>query len=133
MLAALEQSGFADVRVSARTAARAVALCERFAHAQPSETDVEAIRGARLVVNATPLGIGGQGVPFDVDLVERDAVVLDLVYIRDDETPLVKAAHARGLVAASGLPMLLGQGARSFELWFGIAPDRDAMRESVGG
>ena len=131
VLAALEQSGFADVRVSARTASRAKALCDRFAHASPIETDVEAIRGAGLVVNATPLGLDGERVPFDVELVARDGVVLDLVYVRDDETPLVKAAQARGLIAASGLPMLLGQGARSFELWFGIAPDRDAMRASV--
>jgi shikimate dehydrogenase len=131
VLAALEQASFGEVRVYARTASRAVALCERFAHSHASGSDVEAIRGAGLVVNTTPLGLGGEGMPFDVELVERDAVVLDLVYVRDDETPLVNAARARGIIAASGLPMLLGQGARSFELWFGIAPDRDAMRESV--
>jgi shikimate dehydrogenase len=131
VLAALEQCGFPDIRVSARTPARATALCERFTHAHVSASDVDAIRGAGLVVNATPLGLGGQGIPFHVDLVERDAVVLDLVYVRDGETPLVTAATARGLVASSGLPMLLGQGARSFELWFGIAPDREAMRASI--
>ncbi len=96
-----------------------------------SANEREAIRDAGLVVNATPLGIGGEGMPFDVGLVAPDAVVLDLVYVRNDETPLVKAATARGLVAASGLPMLLGQGARSFELWFGVAPDREAMHASV--
>ena len=131
VLAALEQSGFNDVCVSARTSSRAVALCARFAHAHPTERVADAIRGAGLGINTTPLGIGGHGVPFDVALTDRDAVVLDLVYVRDGETPLIQAAHARGLVASSGLPMLLGQGARSFELWFGIAPDRDAMRASV--
>jgi shikimate dehydrogenase len=131
VLVALEQARFADVRISARTASRAVALCARFPHARTSENNAAAIRGAGLVVNATPLGIGGHGTPFDVQLVDRDAVVLDLVYVRDGETPLVQAARSRGLLAASGLPMLLGQGARSFELWFGRAPDRDAMRASV--
>jgi shikimate dehydrogenase len=131
VLAALEHARFADVRITARTQSRAIALSERFSHAHASAGDAEAIRGAGLVVNATPLGLSGQGMPFDVDGVEPDAAVLDLVYVRDDETPLIKAARARGLVAASGLPMLLGQGARSFELWFGITPDRDAMRASV--
>ena len=131
VLAAFEQARFGNVRVSARTASRATALCERFAHARSSQSHDEAIRGAGLVVNTTPLGIGGHGMPFDVGLVDRDAVVLDLVYVRDGETPLVQAAHSRGLRAASGLPMLLGQGARAFELWFGVAPDRAAMRASV--
>ena len=131
VLVALEHAGFADVRVSARTMSRAVALCERIGHGHVTESDVGAIRGAGLVINATPLGLNGRDVPFDVEFVERDAAVLDLVYVRKGETPLVQAAHARGLIAASGLPMLLGQGARSFERWFGIAPDRDAMRASV--
>lgn len=131
VLAALEHARFTEVRVNARTALRAMMLCERFTHAQPVISSVEALRGAALVVNATPVGLHGGGLPFDVDLVERDAVVLDLVYSRDNETPLVQAALARGLVAASGLEMLLGQGARSFQLWFGIEPDRVAMRQAV--
>jgi shikimate dehydrogenase len=131
VLVAFEQAGFVNVRVHARTASRAIALCERFTHAAPSASVEAAVRGAGLVVNATPLGIGGHGMPLDVALLDRDGVVLDLVYVRNDETPLVRAAQARGLVAASGLRMLLGQGARSFELWFGMAPDREAMLDSV--
>lgn len=131
VLAALEHAPFTDVRVSSRTAPRAIALCQRFAHAQPVLEAAEALRGASLIINATPVGLGGEALPFDVERVERDAVVIDLVYAHDGETPLVQAARARGLVAVSGLEMLLGQGARSFERWFGIAPDRDAMRQAV--
>jgi len=132
VLAALEHARFTDVRVAARTATRALALCERFEHAHAVASTVEALRGSMLVINATPVGLSGEGLPFDVGRVERDAVLLDLVYMHDNETPLVLAARARGLVAASGLEMLLGQGARSFELWFGVAPDRDAMRKALG-
>ena len=131
VLAALEDARFTNVRVHGRTASRAVALCERFAAATPVVSVVDAVCGASLVVNATPAGLDGRSVPFDVDLVESDAAVLDLVYARRGETPLVDAARARGLVAASGLEMLLGQGARAFELWFGIAPDRGVMREAL--
>jgi shikimate dehydrogenase len=132
VLAALEVAGFEHVRVHGRTAHRTIALCRRFPHAEPSLSAVDAFRGASLVVNATPVGLGGApDLPFDVAQVEGDAVVLDLVYVKNGETELVRAARERGLVAASGLEMLLGQGARSFELWFHVAPNRDVMREAV--
>jgi len=131
VLTALAHAGFLDIRVNARTVARAEALAARFKNTTTVANTGDALRGASLVVNATPVGLHDASLPFDVDLVDREAVVLDLVYAQGKETPLVLAARARGLVAASGLEMLLGQGARSFELWFGIVPDREAMRQAV--
>jgi shikimate dehydrogenase len=55
---------------------------------------------------------------------------MDLVY-RPGGTPWVKAARKKGIRAADGLPMLLEQGALSFQRWFGIEPDREAMRQSL--
>jgi shikimate dehydrogenase len=37
-------------------------------------------------------------------------------------TPLLTAAHARGLATADGLGMLLHQAVRGFSLWFGVKP-----------
>ena len=68
--------------------------------------------------------------PVDAEALDPSAVVLDLVVGRN-ETPLVRAARARGHRAADGLTMLIEQGALAFERWFGIAPDRDAMRQAV--
>jgi len=130
VLAALEQAGFADVAVHARTASRAAALCERFTFTRTAPTVGEVIANAALVVNATPAGLDGSAVPFEVTGLAGDAVVLDLI-VRRDETPLVRAARARGHRAAGGLEMLLAQGALSFERWFGVTPDWDAMRASV--
>ena len=90
----------------------------------------EAVRGAALVVNATPIGLDGHAQPIDVRFLASDAAVLDLVF-SPSETPFVHAARARGLRASDGLQMLLAQGALAFERWFGIAPDRDAMRAAV--
>jgi enoyl-CoA hydratase/carnithine racemase len=39
------------------------------------------------------------------------------------ETPLIAAARARGLATVDGLGMLIHQGARAFEIWFGVRPD----------
>jgi shikimate dehydrogenase len=130
ILTALEQDGFGDVRVYGRTEARAAALCERFPAARV-ERDAEAsVRGALLVINATPSGLDDSSMPIDAATLEASAVVLDLVVGRN-ETPLVRAARARGHRAADGLTMLIEQGALAFEQWFGIAPDRDVMRQAV--
>jgi shikimate dehydrogenase len=130
VLAALEDAGFRDVAVHARTVARADALCERFPLARVATALEECLRDASLVVNATAVGLDGAATPVDVTRLAADAVVLDLI-ARRDETPLVHAARARGLRAADGLEMLLAQGALAFERWFGITPDWDAMRASV--
>lgn len=84
-----------------------------------------AVRGADLLVNATPVGWKGEPPPVEVALLPTRAAVLDLVY---RETPLVAAARARGLRAADGRTMLLEQAAGSFRLLTGIEAPRAAMR-----
>jgi shikimate 5-dehydrogenase len=54
---------------------------------------------------------------------------MDMVYNR--KTQLVKSAESKGCRIASGRDMLVGQGAKSFEHWFGVYPDTDAMREAI--
>ena len=130
VLLALEQEEFADVRLHARTASRADALAARFASTRTAPTIDAALRDAALVVNATPVGLDGESLPFDLALLAPHAVVLDLVFGRN-ATPLVRAARARGHVADDGLEMLLAQGALAFERWFGITADRSVMREAV--
>ena len=130
VLTALEQDGFVDIRLHSRTRARALALCERFAVARPEDDVLASVRGASLVINATPSGLDDSSMPVDPEILEPSAVVLDLV-VGLNETPLVRAARARGHHAADGLTMLIEQGALAFELWFGVAPDRDVMRQAV--
>ena len=88
------------------------------------------VRGATLVINATPSGLDDSSMPVSTELLDASAVVLDLVVGRN-ETPLVRAARARGHRAADGLTMLIEQGALAFERWFGTPPDRDVMRRAV--
>jgi shikimate dehydrogenase len=59
-----------------------------------------------------------------------DLAVLDLVY-RPTPTRLVRAARAAGAAAVGGTGVLLRQGAASLELWTGIPPPVDAMREAL--
>ena len=134
VLAAAESWPDASVRAWSRTRARADALAARFstvAHAVDAPTD--ALDGATLVINATPLGIRpDDALPARPEALGPDAAALDLVY-RPGETAWVHAVRAAGHRAIDGLPMLIAQGAASFVRWFGVAPDTEAMWAAVGG
>ena len=119
------------VRIYNRHMTRAEELCGRFATISTVATDpMDAIRDATIVVNATPVGMHDEQQPVDIELVPADAAVIDLVY-RAGGTAWVRAARAAGNPACDGFEMLLEQGALAFERWFGIAPDREAMRRAM--
>lgn len=91
---------------------------------------------ADLLVNATPIGTGGTDAPVPRMFLRPGLAVLDLVY-RPSPTDLVRKAREAGCVARDGAEMLLGQAARSFALWTGLAAPldvmRDALRNELGG
>jgi shikimate dehydrogenase len=127
VLAAAERWGAASVRLYNRNMDRALALAARF----PLVTTVvntaeQALAGATLVVNATPIGLRDDEHPVPLELLGPDCAVFDLAY-RAGETAWVRAARSAGHRAADGEGMLVEQGALSFERWFGVEPDRDAM------
>ena len=131
VLAAAEAWTGATVSIVARNATRAEALAERFPDVARIETSAKrVVADATLIVNATPIGQREGEQPLDVSLISRSTAVMDLVYAREG-TPWIRAARARGNRAADGLTMLLEQGALSFQRWFGIEPDREAMRRSL--
>jgi shikimate dehydrogenase len=79
---------------------------------------------ARLLVNATPLGMTGfPDFPLGLESLTPDASVFDLVYNPLD-TSLLKAARGRGLRTIDGLAMLIGQAAISFQGFFGAPAPR---------
>jgi len=86
-----------------------------------------------LIVNTTPIGmvpkIDDSPWPENLSL-PNNAIVYDLVY-NPSETKLVKEARAAGLIAVTGLGMLIEQAALAFERWTGITASRDAMRNAV--
>jgi shikimate dehydrogenase len=128
--AASEWHGAAATIVS-RNEQRATSLANRFRDVARVETSAgAALRAATLLVNATPVGQRDNDHPLDLKLVPASVAVLDLVYRRGG-TAWVNAAKASGLRAADGLGMLLEQGALAFQRWFGIEPDRDAMKASL--
>src|SRR6476619_2121727 len=86
-----------------------------------------AIRDQSVIVNATSIGWNDDQMvlaPELLDAVDPHGLIADLTY-RD--TPLLVQARARGIAILDGLPMLVHQGARSFELWTGLDAPIDIM------
>jgi len=86
-----------------------------------------------LVINATSLGLKpADDLPFDRAQfsVSQARAVYDMIY-RPAETPLLQTAKAAACRTASGLGMLLYQGARALEIWTGQAAPLDIMRRAL--
>jgi shikimate dehydrogenase len=113
---------------SDRAAHLAGALAERFRRPIAAVTSEEAaLAGAAGVVNATPVGMEKYpGMPFGARLLQPRHWVADIVYF-PPETALLRAARARGCRILPGTGMAVFQAVRAFELFTGIAPDREAM------
>lgn len=123
----------ASVMVWNRTAQRAAALAGELgaeAVAQPQSADV--------LVNCTSVGLQRSATVEDAlnqmklsaDQVARYPYVVDLVYSAEP-TPLLAVAAARGCETVDGIEMLVAQGALSFELWTGVQPPLEVMREAA--
>lgn len=90
---------------------------------------------APLIVNTTPVGmspeIEGSVWPDRLPFPEG-AFVYDLVY-NPAETRLMRQASLAGCGVCNGVGMLVHQGALSFQLWTGQAPDVSVMAAAITG
>lgn len=84
---------------------------------------------AELIVNATSLGLReGDPLPLPPEWLHPGQQVCDIV---THDTPLRRAAGARGCRTANGLAMLLWQGAIAYRHWFGVLPPIEPMRAAL--
>jgi len=116
---ALAQAGAKSVAVVARRPEQALAAAA-LAGAAGSTGQVADAGEADLVVNATPVGMAGDDLPFGLDpgLLGPGQFVADLIYA-PAVTPLLAAARERGAATTNGLGMLVHQAARQFRAWTG--------------
>lgn len=132
----------ANVVVANRSRERADDLAARFAplgsvRAAPLTEEAlrEALRGARVLVNTTSIGMQhskseGALPPVPPDALTPDLFVSDLVY-NPAETPLLALARQRGCRIQNGVEMLVQQGAIAFQQWTGMVAPLDVMRRAV--
>nr|WP_257019384.1 shikimate 5-dehydrogenase [Streptomyces sp. TLI_235] len=123
---ALYDAGFRHGTVLARNEAAGRALAARYGFDWRPEAPGP---GARLLVNATPIGMAGgpeaERSAFEERAVVAAGTVFELV-AQPVETPLVRAARAAGVAVITGAEVLVLQAVEQFELYTGVRPD-DAL------
>jgi shikimate dehydrogenase len=95
--------------------------------------ETTALADAGLVINSTSIGMepDAEASPLGDGAGLHDGmVVVDIVY-KPLETRLLQQARVAGARTVDGLGMLVHQGARAFELWTGVAPPVDVMRNAL--
>ena len=141
---ALLEAGAAGVEVWNRHPDRAEALVADLDGRALAATMGPDVANFDLLVNATSVGMLSPGsephdrgvpdpikeLPLSADELDDRLIVVDLVY-RQEGTPLVRAARARGLRCADGIDVLVHQGAVSFRLWTGMHAPLGAMRSGA--
>jgi shikimate dehydrogenase len=83
---------------------------------------------AKVLVNATSIGLTSDESPIPAEAINGDLLVLDLIYAR---TKLLRDAEAAGCTVADGELMLLNQGAAAFTLWTGQPAPLELMQERL--
>jgi len=83
---------------------------------------------ARVLVNATSIGLTDDTSPIPAESLHGDLLVLDLIYAR---TRLLRDAAAAGATVADGELMLLHQGAAAFSLWTGQPAPLELMQAKL--
>ncbi len=80
-----------------------------------------------VIVNTTSVGLHPEDKPlFDYEKIMKKHIIVDIIY---KKTPLIKKAEEKGCLWQDGLPMLLYQGAKSFEIWTKREAPIDVMKE----
>jgi shikimate dehydrogenase len=83
---------------------------------------------ARVLINATSIGLTSDDTPVPAESLHGELIVLDLIYAR---TRLLRDAAAAGCVVADGELMLLHQGAAAFTLWTGQPAPLELMQSKL--
>jgi shikimate dehydrogenase len=94
---------------------------------------------ADILINATPIGLKPKDpLPVDENMLYKNLMVYDLIY-NPAQTPLLKAAKAKGAKTSNGLGMLYYQGVLAFQHWAELQLSeklkvimREALEEGLG-
>ena len=141
---ALARRGVAAITIANRTLRRAQGLAELVRKhgprveaiplVPPEDALAQAAATCDLLVNCTTIGMkhgpDEESSPIPAQLILSGALVYDLVY-NPPETPLLREAARSGAATLGGLPMLVYQGAASFEFWTGKPAPVEVMLKAA--
>ena len=124
----------AEVALYDPTPGKAQVLAERLGSAAPGRVvsvDSNDPAGFDVVVNASPLGLyATDPLPCDVSRMAPHAALVDIL-MKNQPSPVVRAARSRGLVAHPGFEMMIRQGALYLD-FFGLHEAAQAVQRDAG-
>ena len=134
----LIREGFQRIVVFNRHLHRAESMVRHFARSS-SHMDLRAmpwheliieaeLSKAKVLINATSIGLSTDESPIPAEILTPDLLVLDLI---NSQTRLLRDAQSAGCATADGELMLLNQGAASFTLWTGQPAPLDVMHAAL--
>ena len=126
LVTALVDTGW-EVAIYNRTMERARELAEQTGARLVVTPDPA---GASLILNTTSASLDGRSIPVLWDRIDPKSVAYDLMYA-DGLTPFLVDANRHGLFTVDGMPLLVNQGALSFEWWLGTRPPMHAMFAAI--
>jgi shikimate dehydrogenase len=139
---AAARQGAGSITILNRTVERAADLARRVAGlvegAMPvtacALTDgMEPVAEADIVVQCTSLGMHpheDDPLPVPAEWIAPGSVAYDLIY-NPAETRFLRMARERGARCINGVDMLVWQGAVAFQIWTGVFPPAQVMREAL--
>ncbi len=139
LVTAFAREGAAGITIANRTVQKAAGLAE-FAqrmHLKSRAVGIDSIGDSAkdydIIVNATAAGLRGEPSPISLKGISADTIVYDIVY-SPMNTDFIRKAKEEKAVIIFGYEMLLGQAARTFEIWHdGTKPPYKAMKRALLG
>ncbi len=92
----------------------------------------DSVKDYDIIVNATSVGLKNESSLISLEGINEKIIVYDIVYMPMN-TNFIKKAKEKKAIVIFGYEMLLGQAARSFEIWHGMEAPYNAMKKALLG
>ena len=115
-----------SIEVYNRTFEKALQLAEKFSVIPKKWEEVFLAKGD-VLINTTSIGLESNQSPVEEEVISRFSVFMDVVYT-PLKTKFLKLAEKYGTII-DGLEMLIYQGAKQFEIWTGVYPPIEEVRD----
>ncbi|WP_242145358.1 MULTISPECIES: shikimate dehydrogenase [unclassified Bacillus cereus group] len=133
----LVAAGVKEIDIANRTVEKAKQLIasskERVvSNALSLEQATEAQENYDVIIQTTTIGMHPhvQQTPMQIGSLKQGAIVSDIIY-NPFETKLLHDAKSSGAIVQNGIDMFVYQGALAFEMWTGMMPDINRMKQLV--
>ena len=133
---ALAKSGVAKLDLANRTVSSAEQIVADY-HGSIRSNAISLVEAERslgqydIIIQTTSVGLADDNAsPLSLKELNQHAIVCDIIY-NPLQTRILKEAKERGNQVQNGVDMFVYQGALAFELWTGILPDTNRMKQLV--